>query len=116
MLRRTHSAHAPWHIVRVNDKYAARLNLIRHLLAQLHHGGKDRRLVVFDPAVVFLFHETRLCDGSMAKLRIGAGASCWQPVAEVLLRSSRVGGNGHDQDGKSISGAATRMIATASAV
>src|SRR6202030_1912443 len=26
----------------------------------------------------------------------------YQPVAEVLLRSGRVGGNGHDQDGKRV--------------
>jgi polyphosphate kinase 2 len=67
MLRRTHSVHASWHIVRANDKHAARLNLIRHLLANSQYRGKDRRLLAYDPAVVFVFHETRLCDGSMAK-------------------------------------------------
>jgi hypothetical protein len=53
--------------VRANDKHAARLNLIRHLLANSQYRGKDRRLLAYDPAVVFVFHETRLCDGSMAK-------------------------------------------------
>jgi polyphosphate kinase len=67
MLRRTHSAHAPWHIVRANDKRAARLNLMRHLLAQLQYRGKDHRLLVYDPGIVFTFHESRLHDGSMAK-------------------------------------------------
>lgn len=67
MLRRTHSVYAPWHIVRANDKHSARLNLIRHLLALLRYHGKNRRLLVYDPAVVFAFDETRLCDGSMAK-------------------------------------------------
>jgi polyphosphate kinase len=66
MLRRTHSAHAPWHIVRANDKHAARLGLIRHLLAHLHYRGKDPDLLAFDPAIVFAFDETRLADGSMA--------------------------------------------------
>jgi polyphosphate kinase len=66
MLRRTHSSHAPWHIVRANDKHATRLNLIRHLLAYLHYGNKEHELLAFDPAVVFGFAESRLSDGSMA--------------------------------------------------
>jgi len=66
MLRRTHSADAPWHIVRANDKHAARLNLIRHLLAHLHYQKKEHDLLAFDPAIVFAFDEARLSDGSMA--------------------------------------------------
>ena len=66
MLRRTHSAHAPWQIVRANDKHAARLNLVRHLLAHLRYRKKEKDLLMFDPAVVFPFDEARLRDGSMA--------------------------------------------------
>jgi polyphosphate kinase 2 len=66
MLRRTHSAHAPWHIVRANDKHAARLNLIRHLLTHLHYRDKEQDLLATDPAVVFAFDEERLRDGSIA--------------------------------------------------
>ena len=66
MLRLTHSPHAPWHIVRANDKHATRLNLIRHLLSHLHYRKKERDLLTFDPGVVFTFDETRLSDGSMA--------------------------------------------------
>jgi polyphosphate kinase len=66
MLRRTHSPHAPWHIVRANDKHAARLNLIRHLLAHLHYRQKERGLLAFDPAVIFAFEDSRLRDGSLA--------------------------------------------------
>ena len=66
MLRRTHSPHAPWHIVRANDKHGARLNLIRHLLAQSHYRDKERDLLAFDPAIVFAFDEARLLDGSIA--------------------------------------------------
>jgi polyphosphate kinase 2 len=66
MLRRTHSAHAPWHIVRANDKHAARLALIRHLLVHLHYRKKERDLLAFDPSIVFAFDESRLRDGSMA--------------------------------------------------
>ena len=66
MLRRTHRPHAPWHIVRADDKHQARLNLIRHLLSQLHYRGKDRALLRFDPAMVFPFDEARLRDGLIA--------------------------------------------------
>jgi polyphosphate kinase 2 len=67
MLRRTHTAHAPWDIVVANDKHAARLNLIRHLLSRLKYRGKDEGLLAFDSAVVFPFTEKRLTDGSMAR-------------------------------------------------
>jgi polyphosphate kinase 2 len=67
MLLGTHSEHAPWYIVCANDKHSARLNLIRHLLAQLHYKGKERNLLAFDPAIVFAFDEARLKDGSLAR-------------------------------------------------
>ena len=67
MLRRTHSAHAPWQVVRANDKHTARLNLMRHLLSQLRYRGKDHSRLNIDPAVVFAFDPARLHDGSMAR-------------------------------------------------
>jgi polyphosphate kinase 2 len=67
MLLGTHSEHAPWYIVCANDKHSARLNLIRHFLAQLHYKGKERTLLAFDPAIVFAFDEARLKDGSLAR-------------------------------------------------
>src|SRR5207248_9535657 len=66
MLRRTDTAHAPWHIVAANDKHRARLNLIRHLLSRLKYRGKETGLLAFEPAMVFPFTESRLSDGSMA--------------------------------------------------
>jgi len=66
MLLRTYSE-SPWYIVRGNDKHSARLNLIRHLLAQLHYKGKERNLLAFDPAIVFAFDEARLRGGSLAR-------------------------------------------------
>jgi hypothetical protein len=53
--------------VRANDKHAARLNLIRHLRAQLHYRGKKKVLLAFDPAIGFVFDEARLKDGSLAR-------------------------------------------------
>ena len=41
MLEHTHSNHAPWTVVRANDKRRARLNLIRHLLSGLPYSGKN---------------------------------------------------------------------------
>lgn len=66
MLLRTHTTHCPWFIVRANDKHAARLDLIRHLLANLRYKGQERDLLAFDPAIVFEFAEARLRDGSIA--------------------------------------------------
>ena len=41
MLDATHTRHAPWTIVRSNDKRRARLNAIRHVLSALEYDGKD---------------------------------------------------------------------------
>ena len=67
MFLRTHSPESPWYVVRANDKHEARLNLIRHLLSPLAYRGKDRRLRVFDPEIVFPFDEARLHDVSIAR-------------------------------------------------
>ena len=66
MLRRTHSAFAPWHVVRADDKRAARLNLIRDLLARLDYCDKDKRLGLPDPRVVFEFDEPGLREGRLS--------------------------------------------------
>jgi len=42
MLKHTHSANAPWTIVRTNDKKRGRLNAIRHVLGQVDYDDKDR--------------------------------------------------------------------------
>lgn len=67
MLERTHSAFAPWHVVRADDKQAARLNLVRDLLGRLHYCGKNKRLVTPDPRVVFEFEKACLRDGRLVK-------------------------------------------------
>jgi len=41
MLKETHTKHAPWTIVRANDKRRARLNVIRHILHSMDYDGKD---------------------------------------------------------------------------
>ena len=55
MLLRTHTAIAPWHIVRANNKRLTRLNLIRDILSRLHYAGKKNKLVQPDPDIAFEF-------------------------------------------------------------
>lgn len=42
MLKETHTKHAPWTVVRTNDKRRARLNIIRHILHSLDYDGKEK--------------------------------------------------------------------------
>jgi polyphosphate kinase 2 len=55
MLARTHTPLSPWTIVRTNDKHAARINLMKEILASMDYKGKDEHLVVADPEVVFRY-------------------------------------------------------------
>ena len=45
MLEATDTKHAPWYIVRSNDKRKARLNCISHLLSMIPHGKAPREKV-----------------------------------------------------------------------
>ncbi len=45
MLKETHTDHAPWTVVRANDKRRARINVIRHILTTLDYDGKDRKAI-----------------------------------------------------------------------
>ena len=45
MLAATHSDHAPWTIVRSNDKRRARLNAMRHVLNRLDYTGKSESAI-----------------------------------------------------------------------
>jgi polyphosphate kinase len=64
MLVRTHTAFAPWTIVRTDDKREARINVIRDLLLSIGYKGKDESLLLPNPDVVFQYNEQsakRLC-------------------------------------------------------
>ena len=67
MFRRTHTAYAPWTVVRAGDKHRARLNLIRDLLSRLDYPGRDKRLVKPDRDIVFPFEPRLLADGAIAR-------------------------------------------------
>jgi polyphosphate kinase len=45
MLKATHSTHAPWHIIRSDDKRRARLNCIAHLLKSIPHKRMKKETV-----------------------------------------------------------------------
>ena len=45
MLKETNSKHAPWTVIRANDKRRARLNLIRHMLHSLDYDGKEKAAI-----------------------------------------------------------------------
>ena len=67
MLLQTHTAIAPWHIVRADNKRAARLNLMRDILSRLHYAGKKKKLVRPDHSVVFEFTPEDLETGRLAR-------------------------------------------------
>ena len=53
MLKRTHSTHAPWTVIRSNDKHAARLNALRMILNSAPYERGNREIdFVPDPEIV----------------------------------------------------------------
>ncbi|MBI4901952.1 MAG: polyphosphate kinase 2 [Actinobacteria bacterium] len=59
MLARTDTDHAPWFMVRSNDKKRARLNAMRHYLSQFDYADKDGAVVGDpDPLIVKRARET----------------------------------------------------------
>ena len=52
MMVNTHTAHAPWTVIRSNDKRRGRINAIRHFLINLDYTGKDDAVIgEIDPLV-----------------------------------------------------------------
>ena len=67
MLTRTNHDAAPWTCVRADHKKAARLAIIRHLLASLAPKPLHKDLGPADPAVLFSFEPSALADGRLAR-------------------------------------------------
>jgi len=67
MFARTHSAAAPWRIVRADDKRPARLNLIRDLLAHHDYDDKDESLLEIDDRMVFPYTKKAVNSGWIAE-------------------------------------------------
>ena len=53
MVSATHSAHAPWTVIRMNDKRRGRLEVLRHILLNIDYEGKDRKALGSpDPKII----------------------------------------------------------------
>jgi polyphosphate kinase 2 len=63
MFARTHTPAAPWIVVRADDKHLARLNVIRDLLSRVEYRGREERLAMPDPAIVFPYEPAALANG-----------------------------------------------------
>jgi polyphosphate kinase 2 len=64
MLERTDSAHAPWTVIRANDKKRLRLNAIRTVLHGLDYEGKDEKEIgKIDQKIVLSAEEFLGMDG-----------------------------------------------------
>jgi polyphosphate kinase 2 len=66
MFARTHTSFAPWVVVRTDDKRSARVNVMKALLASVDYKGKDERLLVADPKVVFSYAAEHVKDQRIA--------------------------------------------------
>jgi polyphosphate kinase 2 len=52
MIARTDSPHAPWTVIRANDKRRGRINVIRHVLHHLPFAGQDKKAIgEIDPQI-----------------------------------------------------------------
>ena len=67
MLRRTHTAAAPWVCVRADHKKPARLNIIRHLIKTVAPKDIARTVDAPDPDILFPFDLAAIADGRLAK-------------------------------------------------
>lgn len=67
MLRMSSSAHAPWSVVRADDKKAARLAVIRDLITRVdYHEAEEAGLPDHDLSILARFDETCLINGMLA--------------------------------------------------
>ena len=67
MLLRTHTAAAPWVVVRTDHKKTARLNTMRYLLKVLAPKAIAKSVDKPDPGVVFEFETQALTDGRLER-------------------------------------------------
>ena len=66
MLARTNNEATPWYVVRADDKRETRLNVIRHILAQIDCPKKDAHAASPDERVVFPYDASCESDGRLA--------------------------------------------------
>ena len=66
MFLRTHTPTSPWSVVRTDNKYLARLNIISDVLDRVHYQHKDERLIPPDTDIVFSFEPSNHGLGRLA--------------------------------------------------
>jgi polyphosphate kinase 2 len=66
MLAKSHTPVAPWTIVSADDKHAARLNVIRDLLARADYQGRSADLLPPDPRIVFPYDPACFASGMIS--------------------------------------------------
>ena len=66
----THTADAPWVVVKSNDKKRARLNCMRHFLSSIDYPGKDLD-VVGQPDPLIVGHASQVLGGAGAEAVMG---------------------------------------------
>jgi len=66
MFARTHSAMAPWIVVRADNKDHARLQIIRDFLSRISYKGKKESVILPDPSTVFLYSRAYLDNGMIS--------------------------------------------------
>jgi polyphosphate kinase 2 (PPK2 family) len=67
MFARTHNVVAPWTLVRADDKKLARVSVIKDILTRLEYDGKDEKITLPNPDVVFGYHEDCLKKGMISE-------------------------------------------------
>ncbi|MGX1790398.1 polyphosphate kinase 2 [Bosea sp. NPDC055332] len=63
MLAQSSTEHAPWTIIRANDKFRARLNAIRHVLHAVPYKGKDEEAIGETDRKIVLTAKEYLANG-----------------------------------------------------
>ena len=52
MLQRTNATVAPWYVIDADNKRAARISVIKHVLASFNYQDKDQAVAAPDPAII----------------------------------------------------------------
>ena len=53
MIEATHTKHAPWTVVKTNDKRRGRLEVLRHILQRCDFPSKDEKVIgTADPKII----------------------------------------------------------------
>ncbi|MGY0407280.1 MAG: polyphosphate kinase 2 [Polaribacter sp.] len=62
MFSKTHTSYSPWMMIKTNDKKVARLEAMRHVIAQFNYDGKEeaKTMLTPDPNVVMRYYRSNI--------------------------------------------------------